>query len=97
MPAAARVGDHHVCPKAEPGPVVAASAEPMQVNPLAFLSGKKIHGWPSGSAIDSEDAMNFSVLTGVRPKVEVFPLAQANEAFGVMITNKARFRVVLTP
>ncbi len=77
--------------------LVAASAEPMQVNPLAFLSGKKIHGWPSGSAIDSEDAMNFSVLTGVRPKVEVFPLAQANEAFGVMITNKARFRVVLTP
>lgn len=77
--------------------LVAASAETMQLNPLVFLSGKKIHGWPSGSAIDSEDTMNFSMLTGVRPRIEVFPLEQANEAFGVMMANKARFRVVLKP
>lgn len=75
--------------------LVAASAEPMTVNPLAFLSGKQIHGWPSGSAIDSEDTMKFSVLAGVRPRVQVFPLAEANDAFAVMMANKARFRVVL--
>ncbi|MEZ4451487.1 MAG: alcohol dehydrogenase [Nannocystaceae bacterium] len=75
--------------------LVAASPEPMTVNPLVFLSGKKIHGWPSGSAIDSEDTMKFSVLSGVRPRVQVFPLAEANDAFAVMMANKARFRVVL--
>ena len=44
---------------------------------LALLSGKTIAGWPSGSAIDSEDTMAFSALTGVRPRVETFKLEQA--------------------
>ncbi|MCA9689162.1 MAG: alcohol dehydrogenase catalytic domain-containing protein [Myxococcales bacterium] len=77
--------------------LVAAPQGAIQVHPLAMLSGKMIHGWPSGSPIDSEDTMDFSVLTGVRPHVEVFPLEQANEAFQVMMENRARFRVVLTP
>ncbi len=75
--------------------LVAAAGEPIQVNPLTMLSGRMIHGWPSGSAIDSEDTMNFSALSGVRPRVEVFALEQANEAFAVMMANRARFRVVL--
>ena len=40
-------------------------------------------------------ARPLSVLTGVRPKVEVYPLAKVNEAYERMISNKARFRVVL--
>ncbi|MBT8494778.1 MAG: alcohol dehydrogenase, partial [Deltaproteobacteria bacterium] len=60
-----------------------------------MLSGKNIAGWPSGSAIDSEDTMNFSALTGVKPHIETFPLEKANEGFAKMMENQVRFRAVL--
>jgi alcohol dehydrogenase, propanol-preferring len=77
--------------------IVAAPFEPLQVSAFALLSGKSIVGWPSGSSIDSEDAMAFSALTGVRPRVEVFKLEQAEEAFAKVMENRVRFRAVLTP
>jgi D-arabinose 1-dehydrogenase-like Zn-dependent alcohol dehydrogenase len=77
--------------------VVAAPAEPMPTSIFALLSGKRVIGWPSGSAIDSEDTMRFSALTGVRPRVELFELARADEALARVIENKVRFRAVLTP
>ena len=45
--------------------------------------------------MDSEDALNFSVLTGVKPMIEIYPLEKAEEAYGRMMSGKARFRVVL--
>ena len=77
--------------------VVAAPFEPMSVSAFALLSGKSVKGWPSGTAIDSEDAMNFSALTGVRPRIEKFKLEQAEEAFAKVMANKVRFRAVLVP
>jgi D-arabinose 1-dehydrogenase-like Zn-dependent alcohol dehydrogenase len=77
--------------------IVAAAHEPFSVSALPLLSGKSIAGWPSGSAIDSEDALAFSVLTGVRPRIETFPLEQAEEAYTRVIENKVRFRAVLMP
>jgi D-arabinose 1-dehydrogenase-like Zn-dependent alcohol dehydrogenase len=77
--------------------LVGAPAEPFAVSAFAMLSGKKIVGWPSGSSIDSEDTMRFSALSKVRPRVEVFPLERAEEAFGTVMSNKVRFRAVLTP
>jgi len=64
----------------------------------AGLIGRRtgIYGWPSGSSIDSEDAMRFSAMTGVRPMTETFPLEKATEAYEHMMSNKARFRVVIT-
>jgi len=38
----------------------------------------------------------FSVLTGVRPRVEVFKLEQAEQAFAKMMENRVRVRAVLT-
>jgi D-arabinose 1-dehydrogenase-like Zn-dependent alcohol dehydrogenase len=77
--------------------VVGASAEPMAVNGLMLINGRKsIQGWASGTAKDSEDTLNFSSLTGVRPMIEKYPLEQAAEAYERMIQGKARFRVVLT-
>ena len=35
-------------------------------------------------------------MTGVRPMIERFPLARAQEAYQHMMTGKARFRAVLT-
>jgi len=77
--------------------IVAAPFEPLQVSAFSLLSGKTVAGWPSGSSIDSEEAMSFSALTGVRPRIEKFKLEQAEEAFAKVMANKVRFRAVLTP
>jgi len=71
--------------------------KPLEVM-AAQLIGKRqsIVGWPSGTGMDSEDTLNFSALTGVRPMIETYPLEQAEQAFERMMSGKARFRVVLT-
>jgi len=77
--------------------VVGAGLDSLNVTPLQLiLARKSIQGWPSGSAMDSEDTLRFSALTGVRPMIERFPLEKASEAFQRMVSGKARFRVVLT-
>jgi D-arabinose 1-dehydrogenase-like Zn-dependent alcohol dehydrogenase len=77
--------------------VLGAAHESLEVPPLLLLSGRRsVAGWPSGSAIDSQDTMAFSALTGVRSMNELFPLERAAEAYDRMMSGKARFRVVLT-
>jgi D-arabinose 1-dehydrogenase-like Zn-dependent alcohol dehydrogenase len=62
-----------------------------------LISGRRsIAGWPSGTAADSQDTLEFSALAGVRSMNEVFPLERAAEAYDRMMSGKARFRVVLT-
>ena len=75
--------------------VVAAAPDPVSVGVLPLLSGKMIHGWPSGSAVESEDTMRFSALTDVRPEIERFSLEQANEGWAKIMDNTIRFRAVL--
>jgi D-arabinose 1-dehydrogenase-like Zn-dependent alcohol dehydrogenase len=77
--------------------IVAAAFEPLQVPPVALLTGKTIAGWPSGSAMDSEETMAFAARTNVRPRIEVFKLEQAAQALAKVLENKVRFRAVLTP
>jgi D-arabinose 1-dehydrogenase-like Zn-dependent alcohol dehydrogenase len=73
------------------------AAESMQVSPLVLLMGcRSVKGWYSGTSIDSQDTLAFSVLSGVRPMTETYPLERAPEAFDRMMSGKARFRVVLT-
>ena len=77
--------------------VVGASPDPITVTPLQLIVGSKtLQGWASGIATDSEDTMQFSALTGVRPMIEKYPLEKAAEAYEQMISGRARFRVVLT-
>jgi D-arabinose 1-dehydrogenase-like Zn-dependent alcohol dehydrogenase len=76
--------------------ILGAAAEPLQVAGVPLLLGRRsILGWPSGSSIDSQDTLSFSVLTGVRAMTEVFPLERAAEAYEHMMSGKARFRAVL--
>jgi len=77
--------------------IVAAPFEPLKVSVMGLLTGKTIAGWPSGSAIDSEEALAFSALTGVAPRVEVFKLDRAEQAFTKVMENRVRFRAVLVP
>lgn len=77
--------------------LVAAFGEPIKVSPLMLIGGRRsVAGWPSGHAADSEDTLNFSAHTASLPQIETFPLERVEEAYERMITNKARFRVVLT-
>jgi D-arabinose 1-dehydrogenase-like Zn-dependent alcohol dehydrogenase len=76
--------------------VVIGVAQSLQVSPLMMISGsQEIKGWYSGTSIDSQDTLAFSVMTGVRSMNEVYPLERAAEAYDRMISGKARFRVVL--
>jgi D-arabinose 1-dehydrogenase-like Zn-dependent alcohol dehydrogenase len=78
--------------------VVGASGEPIEISPFLLIGARRsVAGWPSGTAPDSEDTMNFSVQSSVRPMIETFPLAKAADAYQHMMSGKARFRVVLIP
>jgi len=76
--------------------IVGASPDPFPVStPQLILVRKSIVGWPSGTSIDSEDALKFAAANGVRPMIEVFPLERAADAYDLMISGKVRFRSVL--
>lgn len=78
--------------------IAGASMEPLAISPMQTIGGRRsVQGWASGTAKDSEDTMQFSALTGVRPTIEKYPLVKAAEAYEQMISGRARFRVVLTP
>jgi D-arabinose 1-dehydrogenase-like Zn-dependent alcohol dehydrogenase len=77
--------------------VVGASADPITVTPIQLIGSRRsVRGWPSGTARDSEDTLNFCALTGIRPMIETLPLEQAAAGYERMLSGKARFRVVLT-
>ncbi len=61
-----------------------------------LLKSQQVKGWYSGTSLDSQDTLAFSVLSGVRSMNEVYPLQQVEEAYARMQQGKARFRVVLT-
>jgi D-arabinose 1-dehydrogenase-like Zn-dependent alcohol dehydrogenase len=61
-----------------------------------LLKSQQVKGWYSGTSLDSQDTLEFSSLSGVRPMNEIFPLEKFNEAYDRMMQGKARFRAVLT-
>jgi len=77
--------------------VVGGPPDPLPVPAIALiLERRSVAGWPSGRSIDSEDTLKFAVQTGVRPRIETYPLDRAAEAYDRMMSGDARFRVVLT-
>jgi D-arabinose 1-dehydrogenase-like Zn-dependent alcohol dehydrogenase len=76
--------------------LIAISPEPIEMTSMQLITGRSIAGWPSGTSIDSQDALKFAAATGVRPMIETFPLARVSEAYEQMISGRARFRAVLT-
>ena len=77
--------------------VPAAPNEPLTIGAASlFLRRRSVAGSYSGTAKDEEDTVAFSVLTGVRPMIERYPLARVAEAYEQMHSGRVRFRVVLT-
>lgn len=80
------------------GTLMVLGAPPsLETGAFVLIAGRRsIAGWYSGMSIDSQDALAFSVLTGVRSMNEVYPLERVGEAYERMLSGDARFRVVLT-
>jgi D-arabinose 1-dehydrogenase-like Zn-dependent alcohol dehydrogenase len=77
--------------------VLGVAPEPIEVPSLDIvLTRRGVVGWPSGTSIDCEDTLKFSVLTDVRPMIETMPLEHAAEAYDKMMSGAARFRMVIT-
>jgi len=76
--------------------VVGAPEDQIQLSaiPLIF-GGRSVYGSLTGTPIDSEDTLAFSVLETIRPMIETAPLEQAADAYARMMQGKARFRMVL--
>jgi alcohol dehydrogenase/propanol-preferring alcohol dehydrogenase len=77
--------------------LVLGAAESLETSPRLLLAGRRaVEGWYSGTSIDAQDTLAFSVQAGVRSMNETYPLERAAEGFERMLSGKARFRVVLT-
>jgi propanol-preferring alcohol dehydrogenase len=76
--------------------VVGVPQDPMQLSawPLVF-GGRSIYGSLTGTPLDNEETLAFSVLENIRPMIETVPLEQAADAYARMMQGKARFRMVL--
>ena len=61
---------------------------------LAFGT-RSVTGTLTGSSIENEDNLRFSVAAGVRPLVEIRPLDDAPAAYERMMAGEARLRLVL--
>jgi D-arabinose 1-dehydrogenase-like Zn-dependent alcohol dehydrogenase len=77
--------------------VPAAPAEPLTISVFSLIMKRSsVAGWYSGTAMDSQDTLEFSALSGVHPMIEKYPLDEVAEAYEQMHSGRVRFRVVLT-
>ena len=71
---------------------------PLQVSGGSLVGGQRsLLGSITGTPYDKERALQFSVLVDVRPRIEVLPLEQANEALRKLRSGDVRYRLVLRP
>ncbi len=75
----------------------AGGPEAIALDPALMLFGERtVSGTMTGSVSDTEDTVAFSVLQGIRARIETAPLADAARAYQRMMNNEPRFRLVLT-
>ncbi|MFF3518020.1 alcohol dehydrogenase [Streptomyces sp. NPDC002573] len=76
--------------------VVGAAPDPLTVaTPDLIFGTRRIVGSLTGSSIENEDNLAFSLAHGIRPSIETMPFAQAMDGYERMLSGNARFRVVL--
>ncbi|SEC87912.1 zinc-binding dehydrogenase [Pseudomonas anguilliseptica] len=77
--------------------LLGAGKDPLPVSAGHLVVGERsVLGSITGSPYENEKTLNFSVLAGVRPMIEVMPLEQANEAYQKMKSGDVKFRMVLS-
>jgi len=77
--------------------VLGADFKPLEISPLQLIHGaRRIQGWASGTATDSEETISFAVHGNVKSYLEVFPFEKTLEAYERMLSKKQIFRVVIS-
>lgn len=76
--------------------VLNPAKEPLQV-PAGLLVGgqRSVLGSLTGTPYDNEKTLAFSVLADVRPRLDVLPLEQANQALQRLRAGGVKYRMVL--
>jgi D-arabinose 1-dehydrogenase-like Zn-dependent alcohol dehydrogenase len=73
-----------------------APVGPAEIDTMSLvLKGASVVGWPSGHALDSEEALRFSMIHGVKCMIEKYPLDKVQDAVESLQAGKPRFRNVL--
>ena len=75
--------------------IAAVDDTPLDWSAMDFLMGPNTVKGTFTDIKEMEVAVRFSILTDVRPMIEVFPLEQAREAYEKMMAAKTHFRAVL--
>jgi len=77
--------------------VLAPGKDPLSL-PMGLLVGgeRSILGSITGSPLENEKALSFSVLTQTLPMIETMPLEEANFAYQKLKSGQVKFRMVLT-
>lgn len=76
--------------------LLGAGKDPLPVSAGHLVVGERsVLGSITGTPYENEKTLDFSVLAGVRPAIEVMPLEQANEAYQKMKSGDVKFRMVL--
>jgi D-arabinose 1-dehydrogenase-like Zn-dependent alcohol dehydrogenase len=76
--------------------VVGAGPEPMTMGVSDLLFGEhSVAGQNTGSPIEIEDTLNFSLLQNIRARIERVPFERTPDAYARMLANQARFRMVI--
>lgn len=76
--------------------LLAAGREPLALPAGRLVIGERsVIGSITGSPYENERTLDFSVLAGVRPRIEVLPLERANEAYQRLKSGGVRYRMVL--
>ena len=77
--------------------LLGAGKDPLPVSAGHLVVGERsMLGSITGTPYENEKTLNFSVLAGVRPMIEVMPLEQASAAYQKMKSGEVKFRMVLT-
>ena len=77
--------------------MLGTSKDPLSIASGQLVAGERgVIGSITGSPHENERTLDFSVLTGVRPKIETFPLERAAEALEKLKSGDVKFRLVLT-
>lgn len=77
--------------------MLGAGKDPLPVSTGHLVVGERaVIGSITGSPHENEQTLDFSVLAGVRPMIEVMPLEQANDAYKRLKTGDVKFRMVLS-
>ena len=75
---------------------VGVPPSPITLGVLPFISGQRsVSGSPIGSPSELAEMLDVAARHNIKPQIELFPMARANEAIAKLKKNLVRYRAVL--